>query len=74
MNIVNRSIEIKKPNTPVERRMSQRKNSFGWAIVHDANDPAKTMIDESRSIAIEMPSTPTARLMLRGPNHCQEPV
>ena len=27
MNIVNRSIEMKNPNTPVDRRISQRKKS-----------------------------------------------
>ena len=42
MNIVNRSIEMKNPNTPVDRRISQRKKSLGsGSIFHDAKVPAK---------------------------------
>ena len=70
MNIVNRSIEMKKPNTPVERRMNQRKYSFvRGSIFHEANVPVNTMIAESIIIKTEMPSTPTARWMLSGSNH-----
>ena len=73
MNIVKRSIEIKNPNTPVDRRMSHRKNSFICGISHEAKLPAKTIIDDSISIATEIPSTPTARWMLSGSNHIHEP-
>ena len=75
MNIVNRSIEMKNPNTPVDRRMSQRKKSLGsGSIFHDAKVPANTIIAESRIIATEIPSTPRARWMLRGSNHIHDPV
>ena len=72
MNMVKRSIEMKNPKTPVERRMSHRKNAFGCAIVHEAKDPARTIMEERRSMATEIPSTPTARWMLRGSNQVQE--
>ena len=53
---------MKKPNTPVERRMNQRKYSFvRGSIFHEANVPVNTMIAESIIIKTEMPSTPTAR-------------
>ncbi len=72
MNMVNRSIEMKNPNTPVDRSISHRKNALGWGICQEANEPAKIITDERMSMAMEMPSTPTARWMLRGVNHCQE--
>jgi len=61
MNIVNKSIEIKKPNTPVDNKINQRKNAFGLSIFQEAKEPAKTMMLESINIAIDMPSTPTAK-------------
>ena len=66
---------MKNPNTPVESRMSQRKNSLvmGW-IFHEANEPVRSIIDERRSIATEIPSTPTARLILSGVNQLHVPV
>ena len=75
MNIVNMSMEMKKPNTPVERRQNQRKKFIGsGSIFQEAKVPAKTMIAERRSISTEMPSTPTARCMLRGAYQSQLPV
>ncbi len=75
MNIVNMSIEMKKPNTPVLRRANQRKKFFGRGeIFQEANVPAKTMMAESISISTDMPSTPTARWILRGEYHIQLPV
>ncbi len=62
MNIVNMSIEMKKPYTPVESKQYHRKKFLGSGLIfHDANVPANTMIDVSSSISTEMPSTPTAR-------------
>ena len=60
MNIVNRSVEMKKPNTPVLNKVNHMKYSFvnGFNF-HEANVPVKTMIALSRSIATDMPSTPT---------------
>ncbi len=75
MNMVKRSIEMKKPNTPVDSSMSQRKKSLGsGSIFHEANVPANTMIDDRRIIATDMPSTPRARWMLSGSNHIHDPV
>ena len=74
MNMVKRSMEMKKPNTPVERSRSHMKKWRASSIFQEAKEPAKTIIEERISIAIETPSTPTARLMFSGPNHCQEPV
>ncbi len=74
MNIVNRSTQMKKPKTPVLRSISHRKKPLGFSIFHEANEPAKMMMLLRMSIAIEIPSTPTARLMCRGANHCQLPV
>ena len=69
------SIEMKKPNTPVERSEYQRKKFFGRGLIfQEANVPAKTMIEESISISTEIPSTPTARCMLSGAYHIQLPV
>ena len=75
MNIVNMSIEMKNPNTPVDRSANHRKKFLGsGSIFHDAKVPANTMIEERRSMSTEMPSTPTARCMLRGSYHIQLPV
>ena len=75
MNIVNMSIEMKNPNTPVDRRQNQRKKFIGsGSIFQEANVPAKTMIAERSNISTEMPSTPTARCMLSGAYHIQLPV
>ena len=57
---MNRSIEIKKPNTPIDSSENHAKYSRGiTAIFHEASTPVKTMIDESNSMATDMPSTPT---------------
>ena len=70
MNMVNKSIEMKKPNTPVESKKNQRKNCFGsGSIFHEANTPARTMKAESRSITTDTPSTPRANSMLNGAYH-----
>ena len=60
MNIVNRSVEMKKPNTPMDSSENQPKYSRGNTdIFHEASTPVKTMIDERSSMATEIPSTPT---------------
>ena len=60
MNMVNRSVEMKKPNTPRESRVNQRKYSFvNGCRRQEAKVPVKTMMAESSSMATEMPSTPT---------------
>ena len=74
MNMVKRSIEMKNPNTPVDSSRSHMKKWRASSIFHEANEPANTIIDERMSMAIDTPSTPTARLMFSGPNHSQEPV
>ena len=67
MNMVNRSIEMKKPNTPVDNKKNHRKNCLGsGSIFHEANTPAKTMNAESSIITTDTPSTPSASLMLSG--------
>jgi hypothetical protein len=54
-------MEMKNPNTPDERRISEIKNSFlRNSTSHDAKIPANTTSDVSAIIATEMPSTPTA--------------
>ena len=60
MNIVKRSVEMKKPNTPVESRVNQRKYSFvrGFSC-QEAKVPVNTMMLDRSSITTEMPSTPT---------------
>ena len=60
MNIVNMSVEIKKPNTPMLSSTNQRKYSLvsGFSC-QEAKVPVKTMIAERRIITTEMPSTPT---------------
>ena len=60
MNMVNMSIEMKNPKTPVERRVNQRKYSLVIGFnCHEAKVPVKTIMLERRSITTEMPSTPT---------------
>ena len=69
MNIVKRSVEMKKPNTPVERSVNQRKYSLvsGFSC-HEANVPVKTMMLDRSSMTTEMPSTPTEYAIWRGLN------
>ena len=65
--MVKRSTEMKKPNTPIERRKNHMKNWRGSGLIsHDANTPANTMNAESRIITTETPSMPSARLIFRG--------
>ena len=52
---------MKKPKTPVDRSMSHRKKALGCSIFHEAKLPAKTMMLDSSSMAMDIPSTPTAR-------------
>ena len=60
MNKVNRSIEMKNPNTPMERKVNQRKYSLvSGCSLQEANVPVKTKMAESSSMATEIPSTPT---------------
>lgn len=60
MNIVKRSSEMKKPNTPTLSRQNHMKYSLARVSMrHEANVPVKTMIDDRSSMATEMPSTPT---------------
>ena len=59
--MVNRSIEIKKPKTPVARRIRDTKNSLRRnSTSQEAKIPAKTTSDVSVIIATDIPSTPTA--------------
>ena len=75
MNIVNRSIEMKNPNTPTDSNISQRKNCRGsGSIFQEAKLPANTMMEDRSSMAMDIPSTPTARLMLSGLNHAHDPT
>ncbi len=60
MNIVNRSVEMKKPYTPVESSVNQRKYSFVMGFsCQEANVPVNTMMLDRSNITTEMPSTPT---------------
>ena len=60
MNIVNRSSEMKNPNTPTESRQNHMKYSLGsGSMFQDVKMPVKTMKAESRIIRTEIPSTPT---------------
>ena len=60
MNMANMSMVIKKPNTPIERRVNQRKYSLVSGLsCQEAKVPVKTMMAESNNIATLMPSTPT---------------
>ena len=69
MNMVNKSTEMKKPYTPVESRVNQRKYSFFIGCnCHEANVPVKTMMLERSNITTEIPSTPTAYCMFSGLN------
>src|SRR5574344_566207 len=75
MNMVKISIEMKNPNTPVARKVNQRKNSFTSSFIcQDTKVPVKTMTDESSNMATEMPSTPRESLMLRGAYHIMSDV
>ena len=48
MNIMNKSIDTKNPNTPRERSVNQRKYSFTlYCIAHDVIEPVKTMIADN---------------------------
>ena len=69
MNMANMSTLMKKPNTPIERSVNQRKYSLvrGFSC-QLAKVPVKTMMALSRSMATEMPSTPTLYLMFRAGN------
>ncbi len=60
MNMVNMSIEMKKPYTPMLRSVNQRKYSFFiGSICQEANVPVNTMIEVRRIITTEIPSTPS---------------
>ena len=60
MNMVNKSMEIKKPNTPIDRRVNHRKYSFvSGCNFQEAKVPVNTMTALSSSIATDIPSTPT---------------
>ena len=74
MNMVKRSMLMKKPKTPVLSSSSHMKKWRILSIFHDANEPAKTMIEDRRSMAMDTPSTPTARWIFSGSNHIQLPV
>ena len=70
MNMVKRSTEMKKPNTPTLRRQNHMKNSFTPSFIfHEAKVPVKTIIAESSIMATEIPSTPTAYSMFNGLYH-----
>ena len=73
MNIVNISVEMKKPKTPEARSTNQRKYSFFiGSSCQLAKVPVKTMTAESRIITTEIPSTPTEKAMFNGLNHITE--
>ena len=58
--MVNRSTDIKNPNTPIDNSVNQRKYSLvNGCKRQEANVPVNTMMADSNSIATEMPSTPT---------------
>ena len=61
MNMVNMSTQMKKPNTPVESRVNQRKYSLvrGFSC-QEAKVPVNTIMLDRSSMTTEMPSTPTA--------------
>jgi len=53
-------MEIKKPNTPIDRRVNHRKYSFvSGCNFQEAKVPVNTMTALSSSIATDIPSTPT---------------
>ena len=60
MNMVKRSVEMKKPNTPVESKVNHRKYSFvRGCSFHEAKVPVNTMMALSSNMTTEIPSTPT---------------
>jgi hypothetical protein len=68
-------MEIKKPKTPVESKLNQRKNSFvSGSIFHEVNTPVATIMDERQSIATETPSTPTEKPIFKGLYHITDDV
>ena len=59
--MVNRSIEMKNPNTPVASTMREMKNSLGRSsIFQEMKTPASTTMEASTIMATEIPSTPMA--------------
>lgn len=69
------STEMKKPKTPMLRRVNQRKYSLVRGLsCQEAKVPVKTMMAESNNMATLMPSTPTEYLMWSGSNHVRAPV
>ena len=60
MNIVKRSVLMKKPYTPVDNSVNQRKYSLVSGLsCHEAKVPVNTMMLDRSSITTEIPSTPT---------------
>lgn len=60
VNMVNRSVDMKKPNTPVLNRVNHRKYSFVRGLsFQDAKVPVNTIMELSSSMTTEIPSTPT---------------
>ena len=58
--MVNRSNEIKKPKTPVDKIIKEIKNSLDkYSTFQDAKIPVKMIIPVSKIITTEIPSTPT---------------
>jgi len=59
MNIVNRSVEMKKPNTPILSNTNHKKYSFFiGSNCHEAKVPVKTITADNNIITTEIPSTP----------------
>ena len=60
MNMVNRSVETKDPNTPTLNRVNHMKYPFvNGCNFHDAKVPVNTIMELSSNIATDIPSTPT---------------
>ncbi len=58
--MVNRSIEMKNPNTPMEQEGEPKEIFFSQRLQLPGGEcPVKTMMAESSSMATEIPSTPT---------------
>ena len=58
--MVNKSVEIKKPNTPKLNKVNHIKYSLvSGCSFHEAKVPVKTMMELSSNMATEIPSTPT---------------
>ena len=58
--MVNKSTDIKNPNTPIDNRVNQRKYSFvSGCRRQEANVPVNTMTADNNNMATEIPSTPT---------------